>query len=144
MYSLNMPVSRIRTKVREEHEKHRHVNNLQAIDVLLQQSNAEFQVGFVSGGVGPAGRTEMLMRRTNTQETLNFWKQTSQVMKYFRTDEDENAKLPKNFMSGFLEVRTEVALHSGLMKLTDDFPLLGTELISPTQPNTRQLSLYIV
>ncbi len=28
-------------------------------------------------------------------------------MKYFRADEDENAKLPKNFISGFLEVCTE-------------------------------------
>jgi hypothetical protein len=45
MYSLNMPVSRIRTKVREEYEKHRYVNSIQAIDVLLQQSHAEFQVG---------------------------------------------------------------------------------------------------
>lgn len=40
-----MPVSRIRTKVREEFEKHRYVKNIQAVDVLLQQSHAEFQVG---------------------------------------------------------------------------------------------------
>ena len=45
MYSLNMPVSRIRTKVREEYEKHRYVANMQAVDVLLQHSQAEFQVG---------------------------------------------------------------------------------------------------
>ncbi|KAK6365207.1 hypothetical protein LTS17_011439 [Exophiala oligosperma] len=44
MYSLNMPVSKIRTKVRQEFEKHRYVNHLQAVDVLLQQSHAEFQV----------------------------------------------------------------------------------------------------
>ena len=37
---------------------------------------------------------------------MNYWKQTSHVMKYFRTDEDENAKLPKNFIQGFLEVRS--------------------------------------
>ncbi|KIW75619.1 hypothetical protein Z517_10361 [Fonsecaea pedrosoi CBS 271.37] len=76
-----MPVSRIRTKVREEFEKHRYVNNVQAVDVLLQQSHAEFQ------------------------EMLNYWKQYSHVMKYFRVDEDENAKLPKNFIQGFLEGR---------------------------------------
>ncbi|KAH0846775.1 uncharacterized protein PV07_06679 [Cladophialophora immunda] len=81
LYSLNMPVSRIRTKVREEFEKHRYVNNVQAVDVLLQQSHAEFQ------------------------EMLNYWKQYSHVMKYFRVDEDENAKLPKNFIQGFLEGR---------------------------------------
>ena len=45
MYSLNMPISRIRTKVREEFEKHRYVNNIRAVDVLLQQNQAEFQVG---------------------------------------------------------------------------------------------------
>lgn len=26
-------------------------------------------------------------------------------MKYFRAEEDENARLPKNFVSGFLEVQ---------------------------------------
>jgi hypothetical protein len=39
------------------------------------------------------------------QETLNYWKQLSQVMKFFREEEDPNARLPKNFISGFLEVR---------------------------------------
>lgn len=39
------------------------------------------------------------------QETLNFWKQIPHVMKYFRKEEDPTARLPKNFMSGFLEVR---------------------------------------
>jgi len=49
MYSLNMPVSKIRTKVRQEFEKHRHVNNLQAVDVLITQSHAEFQVRGLRG-----------------------------------------------------------------------------------------------
>ena len=80
MYSLNMPVAQIRAKMREEFEKHRYVNNLQATDVLIAQSHMEFQ------------------------ETLNFWKQLSQVMKYFRKEEDPTARLPKNFMQGFLEV----------------------------------------
>lgn len=44
MYSLNMPVSKIRTKIREEFERHRYVNQLQAVDVLLTQSHMEFQV----------------------------------------------------------------------------------------------------
>jgi NADH dehydrogenase (ubiquinone) 1 alpha subcomplex subunit 6 len=44
MYSLNMPVSKIRTKVRSEFEKHRYVNQLSAVDVLLFQSHSEFQV----------------------------------------------------------------------------------------------------
>src|SRR6266536_1408502 len=44
MYSLNMPVSAIRTKVRQEFERHRFVNQLSVVDVLLFQSHSEFQV----------------------------------------------------------------------------------------------------
>ncbi len=46
MYSLNMPVSKIRTKMRSEFEKHRFVNQLGPVDVLLFQSHSEFQVSF--------------------------------------------------------------------------------------------------
>ena len=45
MYSLGMPVSQIRTKIRQEFERHRYVNSLPAVDVLLSQSQMEFQVG---------------------------------------------------------------------------------------------------
>ncbi|KAJ9612520.1 ndufa6 NADH-ubiquinone oxidoreductase subunit [Cladophialophora chaetospira] len=110
MYSLNMPISRIRTKVREEFEKHRYVNNIQAVDVLLQQNQAEFQ------------------------ETLNYWKQSTHVMKYFRADEDELAKLPKNFISGFLEVRiasSSMALGSSRNGLTGtSSAFAGTKLMA--------------
>lgn len=52
MYSLNLPVSAIRTKIRQEFEKHRYVKQLSVIDVLLFQSNAEFQVrGYWTAGV---------------------------------------------------------------------------------------------
>jgi hypothetical protein len=46
MYSLGMPVSAIRTKIRQEFEKHRYVSQLNVVDVLLFQSHAEFQVSF--------------------------------------------------------------------------------------------------
>lgn len=39
-----MPVSVIRTKIRQQFEKHRFVNQLNIVDVLLFQSHAEFQV----------------------------------------------------------------------------------------------------
>ncbi|OAL74144.1 hypothetical protein A7D00_2175 [Trichophyton violaceum] len=81
MYSLQLPVSAIRTKIRQEFERHRYVNQLPVVDVLLFQSHSEFQ------------------------ETMNYWKQLSQLMKYFRAEEDPSAKLPKNFMSGFMEGR---------------------------------------
>lgn len=45
MYSLNMPVSKIRTKIRQEFERHRFVNKLSVVDVLLTQCHMEFQVG---------------------------------------------------------------------------------------------------
>jgi len=46
MYSLNMPVSAIRTKLRQEFERHRFVSQLPVVDVLLFQSHSEFQVYF--------------------------------------------------------------------------------------------------
>ncbi|KAF2012431.1 NADH dehydrogenase, alpha subcomplex, subunit 6 [Aaosphaeria arxii CBS 175.79] len=81
MYTLNLPVSTLRTKVRQEFERHRYVNQLKTVDVLLFNSHQEFQ------------------------ETLNFWKQISHVLKYFRAEEEPNAHLPKNFINGFLEGR---------------------------------------
>ncbi|RII10624.1 hypothetical protein CUC08_Gglean006619 [Alternaria sp. MG1] len=81
MYSLNMPVSTLRTKMRQEFERHRYVNQLKTVDVLLFNSHQEFQ------------------------ETLNFWKQLSHVLKYFRAEEDPKARLPNNFINGFLEGR---------------------------------------
>lgn len=44
MYSLNMPVSAIRTKLRQEFERHRYVNQIPTVDVLLAKNNMEFQV----------------------------------------------------------------------------------------------------
>lgn len=56
MYSLNIPVSAIRTKIRQQFEKHRYVSQLKVVDVLLFKSHAEFQVGgrlflYISGAV---------------------------------------------------------------------------------------------
>jgi len=81
MYSLNMPVAALRTKIRQEFERHKYVNQLPVVDMLLFQSHAEYQ------------------------ETLNYWKQLPHILKYFRADEEPAARLPKNFMSGFLEGR---------------------------------------
>ena len=47
MYSLNMPVSKIRTKVRQEFERHRYVNKLPVVDMLIMQNDAEFQVRYI-------------------------------------------------------------------------------------------------
>lgn len=48
MYSLNVPVSAIRTKIRQQFEKHRYVSQINVVDVLLYKSHAEFQVRLVT------------------------------------------------------------------------------------------------
>ncbi len=44
MYSLNIPVSALRTKMRQEFERHRYVSQIGVVDMLLFQSHAEYQV----------------------------------------------------------------------------------------------------
>lgn len=58
----------------------------------------------------PIDADRLKVDHLSTQETLNFWKQLTHVLKYFRAEEDPKAALPKNFIQGFLEVRS--ALHS--------------------------------
>ncbi|RYC60439.1 hypothetical protein CHU98_g5789 [Xylaria longipes] len=80
MYSVPFPVSTIRTRMRQEFERHRYVNKLPVVDVLLQQNNAEYQ------------------------EMMNFWKQTTHVMSYFESENFRGSeRLPRSFMQGFLE-----------------------------------------
>lgn len=44
MYSLSMPVSQLRTKMRQEFERHRYVSQIRTVDVLLFNSHQEYQV----------------------------------------------------------------------------------------------------
>ena len=44
MYSLNMPVSALRTKMRQEYERHRYVGQLSVVDMLIAQGAMEYQV----------------------------------------------------------------------------------------------------
>ncbi|KAM0434440.1 hypothetical protein ACHAPT_003536 [Fusarium lateritium] len=82
MYNMPMPVSAIRTRMRQEFERHRYANKLSVVDVLLFKSHAEYQ------------------------ETMNFWKQTNHVMSYFKEENFRGDKrLPSSFMTGFLEGR---------------------------------------
>lgn len=99
MYSLNIPVSELRTKVRQEFERHRYVNQLPVVDMLIFRSDSEFQVR-----IPPATPSQPVLIRLPPQETLNYWKQLPHVLKYFREKENPTARLPENFMQGFLEV----------------------------------------
>ena len=60
------------------------------------------------------------------QETLNFWKQIPHVMKFFREEENPDARLPANFMQGFLEVST-TSIHLPQLRMADS--PLGAQLI---------------
>lgn len=58
LYQMELPVSTVRSKIRQEFERNRYVSDLPTIDVLLFKGQAEYQ------------------------EINNFWKQQSHVMKY--------------------------------------------------------------
>lgn len=80
LYVLEVDTPQVRTKIRQEFERNRNVQQLPVVDMLISKSNMEFQ------------------------ETMNYWKQITQIMKYFRVEEDPRAHVPKDFMTGFLEV----------------------------------------
>lgn len=44
MYSLDKSVAQIRTKMRQQYERHRFVAQLPVVDMLLFQCHSEFQV----------------------------------------------------------------------------------------------------
>lgn len=50
MYNIPLPVSTIRTRIREEFERHRFANKLSVVDVLIFKSHADYQVRH---GAGP-------------------------------------------------------------------------------------------
>ncbi|EAA28068.3 NADH/ubiquinone oxidoreductase [Neurospora crassa] len=82
MYSLPLPISVIRTRIRQEFERNRFVNKLPVVDVLLTKGHADYQ------------------------ETMNFWRQTTHMMSYFNEESFRGAKrLPSSFIDGFLQGR---------------------------------------
>lgn len=70
------------------------------------------------------------------QETLNYWKQLPHILKYFRAEEDPNARRPQNFMNGFLEVGSCCLAPVSIVLLT---PSPGQEL----SVHRRFIALYI-
>ncbi|KAJ1933672.1 hypothetical protein DL89DRAFT_269677 [Linderina pennispora] len=78
-YHLSMPQAVVRSKIREEFEKHRFVSDPRVIDVLLFKSRIELE------------------------EFVNVWKQYPHAMRYF----DENEKEPEStkFLDKFVEGR---------------------------------------
>ncbi|EGF82234.1 hypothetical protein BATDEDRAFT_7145, partial [Batrachochytrium dendrobatidis JAM81] len=68
IYKLDITSRTLRARIRQEFEKHRFVTDLQVIDILLFK-----------------GRTEY-------EETMNFWKQKSHVMRFFSNDPYQTTK----------------------------------------------------
>jgi NADH dehydrogenase (ubiquinone) 1 alpha subcomplex subunit 6 len=73
--------------------------------VFRGASNQEGRAEKASGIGVLQGSRWVANMRINPQETLNFWKQLTHVLKYFRAEEEPKAQLPKNFIQGFIEVR---------------------------------------
>lgn len=80
-YEIDQPVSRVRTKLRQEFERNRFVNDTSVTNILLAKGQMEFQ------------------------ETINFWKQQAHVLKYFEAEEATIKKpTPNDFLSRFIKV----------------------------------------
>jgi hypothetical protein len=90
MYSLGIPVSKIRTKIRQEFERHRYVNSLPAVDVLLTQSHMEFQVGQPgAAALGPITRVALMDPHTGDTQLLEATNTCHEVFQTRRGSESE-------------------------------------------------------
>lgn len=76
LYELDMPVSSVKTKIRQEFERQRFVNDLDITNILYAKGQMEFQ------------------------ELINFWKQQCHVLRYF--DESTNLADKNDFIKNFL------------------------------------------
>lgn len=78
IYELDMPVSNVKTKIRQEFERQRFVKDLEISNVLYMKGQMEFQ------------------------ELINFWKQQCHVMKYFENQGDTQFGDKNDFVKNFL------------------------------------------
>ncbi|CAN6668955.1 hypothetical protein TRVA0_041S00430 [Trichomonascus vanleenenianus] len=79
-YELAYPAAKIRTKIRQEFERHRFVQDVGVINHLASKGHMEFQ------------------------ETINFWKQQSHVYKFFLAEEATHEKQkPDDFLDKFIK-----------------------------------------
>ncbi|KAK6466036.1 NADH-ubiquinone oxidoreductase B14 subunit (CI-B14) [Scheffersomyces coipomensis] len=78
IYELDMPVANVKTKIRQEFERQRYVNDLDVSNILLAKGQMEFQ------------------------ELINFWKQQCHVMRYFDDQNRYNVVDKNDFVKNFL------------------------------------------
>ncbi|GMM44857.1 hypothetical protein DAPK24_014320 [Pichia kluyveri] len=82
-YDLDIPAYQVKTKIRQEFERHRFVQDLAIKNVLYMKGQMEFQ------------------------ELVNFWKQQCHVMKYFEDFEHYSSVSNDSFVQKFLKGATQ-------------------------------------
>lgn len=65
MYNMPLPISAIRTRVRQEFERNRYAAKLPVVDVLLFKSHAEYQVRSLRDESRDGGEFHRLTGREN-------------------------------------------------------------------------------
>ncbi|KAJ3022546.1 UNVERIFIED_CONTAM: hypothetical protein HDU68_009049 [Siphonaria sp. JEL0065] len=75
-YQLEIPSELVRQRIRTEYNRFKGVSDLQTIDLLIYKSRTEYE------------------------ETMNYWKQKTHVMRYFDAPRAEDAK-PTDFLGRF-------------------------------------------
>ncbi|VEU22704.1 DEKNAAC103728 [Brettanomyces naardenensis] len=78
-YDLDVSPAQVKTKIRQEFEKRRYVNDLAVENVMYMKAQMEFQ------------------------ELVNFWKQKCHVMKYFESYESYDNSAKDSFVEKFLK-----------------------------------------
>lgn len=99
MYSLSIPVAQLRTKMRQEFERHRYVKQTEVVDVLLFKSHSEYQVRWdflsilglrrgeslwIQGHFTTGFKTLSDLRRYDTGAFWGTWKRRIGVSGYVR------------------------------------------------------------
>lgn len=78
LYELDMPVSNVKTKIRQEFERQRFVKDLDVQNIIYAKGQMEFQ------------------------ELVNFWKQQCHVVRYFDDQTSYNTVDQNDFVQNFL------------------------------------------
>ncbi|ODQ79588.1 hypothetical protein BABINDRAFT_161973 [Babjeviella inositovora NRRL Y-12698] len=78
MYTLHVPTSVVRAKIRHQFERQRYIEDLGVKNIAYMKGQMEFQ------------------------ETINFWKQKAHIMVYFKDTEDFGYPHDDGFVTKFL------------------------------------------
>ena len=78
MYKLDIDPKALQSRIRQEFEKNRSLTELDVINILIFKCRTEYE------------------------ETMNFWKQKSHVMRYFENDLHAESQ-PRDFLGKFYQ-----------------------------------------